>query len=64
MKVGDLVYLEPWLHDKCGCGLWIIMALRHEGMGQETYKVHCVTTGTQRVFHYTNLHKADNYCPG
>ena len=45
MKVGDLVYLDPWLHDRCGSGLWIIMGSRHEGLGQEAYKVHCVTTG-------------------
>ena len=64
MKVGDLVYLDPWLHDKLGSGIWIIIGSRHEGLGQEAYKVHCVITGKQRVFHYSNLHKADNKCPG
>jgi hypothetical protein len=65
MKAGDLVYLSPWLQEQYGDGLWVIMRVQPHGrLGQEAYKVHCVTTGEQRVFHYTNLYKADTYCPG
>ena len=65
MKAGDLVYLSPWLQEQYGDGLWVVMSSQPHGLlGQEAYKVHCVATGEQRVFHYTNLHKADTYCPG
>ena len=59
MKVGDLVYLNPWLHEKCGAGLWMVVRIK-----KETYVVHSVTTGAERSFHFTNVHKADTFCPG
>mgnify|MGYP003642159320 CR=1 FL=1 len=63
MKVGDLAFLNPWLHERWGAGLWVIMCVQPNIRGEKAYKVHCVATGEQQVFHYTNLHKADIFCP-
>jgi len=64
MKAGDLVYLEPWLHERCGAGLWMVVRIKKEGrLAGVAYVVHCVTTGEERSFHYTNVHKADIKCP-